>query len=70
MFDDGGIWKAFTLCKTLKELKGCEEKFCARRPTGLDRNRENEGRNWKDRLIAQQSFEGGREPTVLIVGES
>lgn len=68
--DDDGIWKAFTLFTTLKELKGCEEKVCARRPTGLDRNLENEGHNWKDRLVAQQRFEGGREPTVLIIGES
>ena len=68
--DDGGIWKAFTLFTTLRELKGYEEKICTRRPTGLDRNLENEGRNWKDRLIAQQKFECGREPTVLIIGES
>ena len=66
--DDGGIWKAFTLFTTLKELKGCEENICTRRPTGLDRNVNSEGRNWKDRLIAQQSFEGGLEPTVLIIG--
>lgn len=68
--DDGGIWKPFTLFTTLKELKGCEEKICTRRPTGLDRNIEIEGRNWKDRLTAQQNFEGGREPTVLIIDES
>ena len=67
--DDGGIWKAFTLFTTLRELKGCEESICTRRPTGLNRNLENEGRNWKDRLIAQQNFEDGREPTVLIIGE-
>ena len=67
--DDGGIWKAFTLFTTLRELKGCEERICTRRPTGLNRNLENEGRNWKDRLIAQQNFEDGREPTVLIIGE-
>ena len=66
---DGGTWKAFTLFTTLRELKGCEEKICTRRPTGLDRNLESEGRNWKDRLIAQQKFESGREPTVLIIGK-
>ena len=68
--EDGGIWKAFTLLTSLRELKGCEEKICTRRPTGLDRNLENEGRNWKDRLIAQQNFEDGHEPTVLIIGKS
>ena len=68
--NDGGIWKAFTLFTSLRELKGYEERICTRRPTGLDRNLENEGRNWKDRLTTQQKFEGGREPNVLIIGES
>ncbi len=68
--DDNGIWKALTLFTTLRELKGFEENICTRRPTGLDRNLENGGWNWKDRLIAQQNFEGSREPTVLIIGKS
>ena len=64
--DDGGRWKTFTLFTALKELKGCEENICTRRPTGLDGTIKNKGYNWKDRLIAQQRFEGGLEPSVLI----
>lgn len=67
---DSGVWKAFTLFTTLKELKGYEETICNRRPTGL-RDSSDDGRpNWKDRLVAQQNFDGGREPTVLILGWS
>ena len=50
--DDGGIWKALTLFTTLKELKKHVEKVCTRRPTGIDRNLDIEGRNWKDRLMS------------------
>ena len=67
--NDGSSWKAFTLFTTLQELKGHEEKIHTRRPTGLPGNNlENGGLNWKDRLLAQRNFEGGREPTVLILG--
>ena len=66
--NDGGRWKAFTLFTTLKELKGHEEGICNRRPTGLDDSHEDGGLNWKDRLTAQQNFDGDREPYVLILG--
>ena len=59
-----GKWKAFTLFTALEELKGHEENVHSRRPTGVLDDR----MNWKDRLSAQQNFEGGREPTVLILG--
>ena len=63
-----GEWKCFTLFTTLKELKGHEERICRRRPTGLGGNGEGRDQNWKDRLIAQRNFEGGKEPTVMIIG--
>ncbi|KAL9131118.1 MAG: hypothetical protein Q9217_000880 [Psora testacea] len=63
--NDGGRWKAFTLFTTLQELKGYEETIYNRRPTGLGSSLENGSQNWKDRLIAQQNFEGGREPNVF-----
>ena len=67
---DSGRWKVFTLFTTLRELKGHEERVQSRRPTGHnDDNIGNESSNWKDRLVAQQNFEGGREPTVLIIGK-
>lgn len=65
---DGGRWKALTLFTTLNELKGHEEVVCNRRPTGLTHSREDGGQNWKDRLLAQQNFEGDREPTVFVLG--
>jgi len=65
---DGGKWKAFTLFTTLNELKGHEERIYNRRPTRLDRNRDEGGMTWKDRLLAQQNFEDDRQPTILMVG--
>ena len=66
--NDGGRWKALTLFTTLSELKGYEETVGNRRPRGTGSGQEGKGPNWKDRLIAQQNFEGDRQPTVLILG--
>ena len=66
--NDGSKWKALTLFTTLKELKGYEENVSSRRPQGTRSSLEDRGRNWKDLLVAQQNFEGGRQPTVLILG--
>ena len=66
--NDGSRWKALTLFTTLKELKGYEETILSRRPQGTGSTPEDGGRNWKDLLIAQQNFEDGRQPTVLILG--
>ena len=66
--DNGGNWKALTLFTALKELKGHEEFIGSRRPTGLESNQGDGGQNWKDELTAQQNFEDGREPSILIVG--
>ena len=66
--NDGGKWKALTLFTTLKELKGYEESVSSRRPQGTGSGLEDRSRNWKDLLVAQQNFEGGRQPTVLILG--
>ena len=68
--DNGNRWKALTLFTTLKELKGHEEFIGKRRPTGLESNQGDGGQNWRDELTAQQNFEDGREPSVLIVGGS
>lgn len=66
--NDGGRWKALTLFTTLKELKGYEENIRSRRPRGTESSLGDRGRNWKDRLVTQQNFEGGRQPIVLILG--
>ena len=65
---DNGKWKAFTLFTYLEELKDHPEDIKTRRPTGHERDQSHEQLNWKDRRRAQQNFEGGREPTVLILG--
>ena len=65
---DGQKWKAFTLFTTLEELKGHEELTKTRRPAGVRDGQDHGSRNWKDERDAQQNFEGGREPTVLIIG--
>ena len=66
--NDNGKWKAFTMFTTLQELKRHEEAIHNRRPTGIDGDLEDRSQNWKGRLATQQNFEGGREPTVLIIG--
>lgn len=66
--NDNVKWKAFMMFTTLQELKGHEEAIHNRRPTGIDGDLEDRSQNWKDRLATQQNFEGGREPTVLIIG--
>lgn len=63
-----GIWRAFTLFTSLKELKGYKESTHSLRPSGIDRDSMAEGMNWKDRRSAQLNFEGDREPAVLILG--
>jgi hypothetical protein len=66
--EDGQRWKAFTLLTTLQELKGYEESTNRRRPTGVESDLDNGRRNWKDLRIAEENFEGDREPVVLILG--
>lgn len=65
---DKGGWAAFTFFTTLRELKGHEEHTNARRPMGTERDPSHEGWNWADQRSAQQNFEGGHEPAVLIIG--
>ena len=66
--NDGGKWKALSLFTTLEELKGHEEKIRCRRPRGTESDLEDKGLNWTDQRRAQQNLEGGRPPTVLILG--
>ena len=60
-------WKAFTLFTTLEELTGFEALVDERRPTGLE-NAKSEHGNWRDIRDAEENFEGGLEPVVVIVG--
>ena len=67
---DGDKWKAFTLFTTLEELKGHEELIGKRRPAGVKDDHDHGAANWKDKRTAEQNFEDGREPAVLILGAS
>lgn len=66
--DDGGRWKAFTLFTSLQQIKGYEEDVYNQTPKEAGRNLGDGFQTWKDRLVTQRNYEGGREPTVLIFG--
>ena len=66
--DQDGKWKAFTLFTAMYELKGHEETIGANRPNGVDHGGQPGRKNWQERRTAMENFEGGLEPTVLILG--
>ena len=66
---DNGRWKAFTLFTTMHELKGHEETTKANRPLGVDHGGHPGRKNWQERRVAMENFEGDREPVVLIIGK-
>ncbi|KAF2232532.1 FAD/NAD(P)-binding domain-containing protein [Viridothelium virens] len=65
---DNGKWKAFTLFTYLESLGVHPEKAGTRRPTGHERDPNNERLSWKERRKVEQNFEDNREPIVLILG--
>jgi hypothetical protein len=65
-----GSWKAFTLYTFLKELKGHEEVIGKRRPNGVAHGEHLSRKNWLDRRKAEENFEDGEEPAVLIIGRT
>ena len=66
--EDSGKWKAFTLFTAMHELKGHEEMVFGNRPNGVDHGGQPGRKNWQERRNAQENFEDGNEPTVLILG--
>ncbi|KAF4634124.1 hypothetical protein G7Y89_g3975 [Cudoniella acicularis] len=65
---DQNAWKVFTLFTFLKELKGFEESVGKKRPNGVEHGEHTSRLNWLDLRKAEENFEGGKEPTVLILG--
>ncbi|KAL9096781.1 MAG: hypothetical protein Q9165_001269 [Trypethelium subeluteriae] len=65
---DNGKWKVFTLFTSLESLAVHAEQVGTRRPTGHERDPDNERLNWKERRKVEQNFEGRHELTVLILG--
>ena len=66
--DDTSKWKAYSLFTAMYELKGYEEKTASHRPNGVDHGGQPGRENWLDKRIANENFDNGAEPTVLIVG--
>jgi hypothetical protein len=69
LVQDQGTWKAFTLFTFLSQLEGYEESVGRRRPNGVEHGEHASRKNWLDRRNDEESFEGGLEPTVLILGK-
>ena len=65
---EGQKWKAFTLLPALEELKGHEELTKWGRPAGVKDGQDHGTANWNDKRTAEQNFDDGREPVVLIIG--
>lgn len=69
LVQDQGLWKAFTLFTFLEELKGHEEVVGKKRPNGVEHGEHISRKNWLDRRNAEENYEDGLEPTVLILGK-
>lgn len=65
---DDNKWKAFTLFTAMHELKGYEETIGGNRPHGVDHGGQPGRKNWQERRMATENYEGELEPTVLILG--
>lgn len=65
---DENKWKAFTLFTTMHELTGHEETIGNHRPQGVDHGGRVGRKNWQERRVAMENYEGETEPTVLIIG--
>lgn len=63
-----GRWKAFTLFTAMHELKEHEETVGTNRPHGVAHGGQPGRKNWAERRMATENFEGDLEPTVLIIG--
>ena len=70
MQDKDRKWKVFTLFTAMHELNDHKETIGGNRPNGVDHGGQPGRKNWQERRIAMENFEGDKEPTVLILGSS
>lgn len=70
LVQDHETWKVFTLYTFLRELKDHEELIGKKRPNGVAHGEHLSRKNWLDHRKEEENFEGGEEPTVLILGRS
>ena len=66
---DGSRWKIYTMYTALQELKGFEEPTGHRRPQGVAHGQHPGRKNWAERREAEENYEDGSEPVVIIVGK-
>lgn len=68
LVEEGGQWKIFTLYTRLEEIKGHEQAIFDRRPVGVQHGGKPGRQNWAERRAAEENYEEGSEPAVLVVG--
>jgi hypothetical protein len=66
---DGAKWKIYTMYTALQELKGFEEPVGPRRPQGVAHGQHPGRKNWAERREAEETYQDGSEPVVVIVGK-
>jgi hypothetical protein len=69
LFEENGKWKIFSLFTSLRNIKGHEEATGLNRPTGVVHGSQPGRKNWVERRQAEQNYEDGRQPTVIILGK-
>lgn len=68
LFEENGKWKIFSLFTGLQTIKGHEEATGPKRTAGVAHGGKPGRKNWVERRQAEQNYEGGVEPTVIILG--
>lgn len=64
-----GTWSIFTLYTVLQQLHGHKENIFERRPQGVQHGGVPGRTNWAERRKAEEEYEDGSNPDVLILGE-
>lgn len=67
--EENGQWKVFSLFTSLEELNDYPEPTGIRRPQGVQHGGQPDRKNWLEKRIESENYEGGADPTALIVGE-
>lgn len=70
LFEENGKWNIFSLFTTLRELNDHPSATFFNRPNGVEHGGKPDRKNWVERRTAEKNYEDGKEPTVLIIGQS
>lgn len=63
-----GAWKIFTFFTSLQQLSGHPEPLFEHRGRGAEHGGKADRKNWQEKRIAEEQFEG-KQPTVVIIGK-